>query len=460
LGLLLITVPLTSVVIVKHRAVLKDRYGAFPLGHEDMVDEAKLAGVSYTIRQYQWGTIEPEQDVFDYTMVDDEYFNVLKPNGMGEIMIIRTGQCWATDNEDDSTFHRPLTEFASAPPLDYNDYYDFVYNLVDHFVGEIDHFIIENDPLTLFSWYGTPEEYKQLVSFAYQAAKDANPNCTIIANKFPAMSFGYIIATDLYESGLHQAAMNFWNGYFSRRLERFQVDSLEELLIWLNSDIGLWTVNFTDVIMMADQAENLNMMAFNYYLHYDYIDEIVGWLRFKMAENGYQKNLVDLEHGVKDERLVVSDTTAAHELVKGFTIVQSFGVCNLGYYPFALDTSSLNYWIHSPMYDLTYEEIRPSYYSYTTFTDHFNNFHLFHDKQISFYKRYMFKDLRSLLVELEVIWSDSVDTTVTLPFPESSDLAVITNCFGDSVDSIPNVSDSLIISVDTEPKFLRWIWTD
>ena len=81
-------------VIVNHHSILlKDRYRAFPIGTEEMANEVKAAGLSSTIRLYRWGDIEVTQDSFDSSLIDYEYFYVLMPNGLNEIMLIDTGQC-------------------------------------------------------------------------------------------------------------------------------------------------------------------------------------------------------------------------------------------------------------------------------------------------------------------------------------------------------------------------------
>lgn len=456
LGFILFAMPLAP-EIRKHHDVIKGRYGGFPIGAADLADDMSAAGISNAIRVYRWDQVEISQDIFDFSLVDYEYYDVMKPNGIEEIMMIRTGQGWATDTSFDSTLGIPIPEESSAPPLNYNEYYDFIFALVDHFKGDVDRFIIENDPLTLYCWYGTASEYKQLVATANQAAKDANPSCTIMANKFPAMSFAYLIAYDLYEGGMYQQAVNFWNGYFSRRDERFQVEDLSELLLYLNSNFGVWLRNFVDETMMPDQAENVDIIVFNYYLHYNYIDEVVAWLNYKMQENGYRKTLLDLEHGVKDERNVVSDSLAAEELVKGYAIVHSLDIPQVGWYPFALDTLTHNYYILQLMYDLTYERFLPPYYAMRTFSDHIGPAHFFCEKQISYYSRYSYKDKLRHSIDRDIVWSDEAETTIVIPFSDAFQSLIVTDYIGSHSDTIPRNGDSVAVEVGRKPKFLKWI---
>jgi hypothetical protein len=453
--LLITSAPLLAVVN-SQPASLGGRFGIWLLGDDSLTDDVVDAGMSYMIKQYRWEQIEPAQDLFGFQNVDEWYEAVLDPHDLTGVLIIRTGQCWATDNSYDPELGEEIDELASTPPLDYGDYYDLIYALVGHLKGRIEIFIIENDPITLKSWYGTPEEYVQLCGVAYQAAKDANPRCVVIANKVPAMSFGYLIARDLYEGGRFQDAIDFWNGYYGRRDEQFQVDSLGELLNWLNSDFGLWTEHFAEVMMTPEQAQHLDAIGFNYYLHYDYIDDVVQWLKAKMEEKGFYRPLLDLEHGVKDERLVVSDFVASEELVKAYAILQAEGIRNLSWYPFTIDTSSHNVEYLKPMYDFQTSEFLPPYYAMKTLSEYFEEYHTFESVEAPSFTRYSFRNLLTERVDLEIIWNEAGDMTLTLPFPSFSQLATVSDHLGISVDSVRNETGTLEIEVGVAPTFIRW----
>jgi len=436
---------------------LPGMFGIYQLGDDPFLTEkATQAGISYVIKHYRWEQIEPEQGLFRFTGIDEWYDEVLEPNGLSGAVILRTGQCWATDNAYDSTLGGPLHELASAPPLDYDDYYDMIYTLAEHMKGRIDVFVIENDPVTKFAWYGTPEEFKHLTRVAYEAARAANARCTIIGHKLPAMGFGYLIARDLVEQGLITEAIEFWNGYYLRRDESFQVSSAGELMNWLESDFGLWLVNFTNEIMMKDQAENMDAMAFNYYLHSAYIEQVVDWLRSRMEENGYYRPLLDLEHGVKDEREIISDITAAEDLIKGYIIMQSLGIRQISWYPFAIDSSGHNYEYLKPMYDLETSEFLPVYHAMKTLSDHFDYYDFFSGRYGDTYSRYSFENIEKGYVDLDVIWTDSLETSVTIPYPPGTNLAVISDCTGVILDSIPKTTNTLSIDVDESPRLIRW----
>jgi hypothetical protein len=430
-------------------------FGINMLAEDEHAEDVDNGGMKYIVLTARWEQIEQEQDEFNSQFLDNFYNDVLEPNDLSCILIVRTGQCWATDNSYDPELGVPLSEFASTPPLDYDDYYQFIYTIVEYLKGKIDFFVIENDFLTLQSWYGTPEEYVQLCGVAYQAAKAANPHCVIIGNKFPAMGFSFLIARELYESGAHQEAIDFWNGYSERRSENYQVHSLEELLERLNSDFGLWTEYFADVTMTREQAQNMDVIGYNYYLHYDFIDEVIGWFLEKMEVNGFYRPLFDLEHGVKDDRLVVSDEVAAQELVKGYVITQSLGVRYISWYPFSIDTTLHNADFLKPMYDLYEAEYFPAYYAMQNLSEHISKYHFFESVEGYSYSRYRFKSVITEQADIEVVWADGSETTLNIPFPPFASRAFVTNYTG-SETIVYEDTDTLRIDVGIEPKFIKW----
>jgi hypothetical protein len=433
-------------------------FGAWNVGEDAYADEVSDAGMSYVCRPFRWEQIEPQQDSFRFIEIDQWYQNVLEPNNQTAILLVRTGQCWATNNNYDPELGVPLDELASTPPLAYIDYYDYVHSLVDHLEGRIDHFIIEDDPLTKVSWYGTPEEYKLLVGVAYLAAKNANPTCTIIGNKFPAMAFGHLISRDLLREGRIQDAIDFWNGYYSRRAEVYQVDNLSELLDRLNTDYSEWLDNFAGVIMQPDMAENLDVIGYNYYMHYDYIDEVVAWLSMKMKNNGFSLPLWDLEHGIKDERDEVSDFLAAKELVKGYVLTLARDIPHVSWYPFAIDSSSHNFEKLHPMYDAANEEKLAPFVSMQVLADHVTPLHHIHDTTEGDYRRFGFINRRIQRVDLDVIWSDVFDQNMEIPFRGAAEAAVVTHFFGTAVETIPNVNGRLTIRVNDAPRYIQWLF--
>jgi hypothetical protein len=71
-----------------------------------------------------------------------------------------------------------------APPDNLNDYGDYVYAVVRRYRGQISHYQIWNEPNIYPEWGDQPvdpEAYVELLRIAYQRAKEADPDCVVIA---------------------------------------------------------------------------------------------------------------------------------------------------------------------------------------------------------------------------------------------------------------------------------------
>lgn len=71
-----------------------------------------------------------------------------------------------------------------APPDNLEDYGDFVHAVVDRYRGRIRYYQIWNEPNIYPEWGDQPvdpEAYVDLLRIAYQRAKEADPNCVVIA---------------------------------------------------------------------------------------------------------------------------------------------------------------------------------------------------------------------------------------------------------------------------------------
>jgi len=74
--------------------------------------------------------------------------------------------------------------WTMAPPDDPNDFGDFVWTVVDRYKGRIRYYQIWNEPNIYPEWGdqpASPEAYTELLEIAYRRAKEADPNCVILA---------------------------------------------------------------------------------------------------------------------------------------------------------------------------------------------------------------------------------------------------------------------------------------
>jgi hypothetical protein len=129
-----------------------------------------------------------------------------------------------------------------APPDDYADYGDFVYAVVSRYKGRIRYYQIWNEPNIYPEWGdqpANPRAYVELLKVAYRRAKEADPDCVIIAAGLAQTTeetppeFGPRNVSDLlflermYDAGLHghfdimgAQVYGLWTGPYDRRISR------------------------------------------------------------------------------------------------------------------------------------------------------------------------------------------------------------------------------------------------
>ncbi len=124
--------------------------------------------------------------------------------------------------------------WSLGPPDDFEDYGDFVYAVVSRYRGQIRYYQIWNEPNIYPEWGNQPvdpEAYVRLLQIAYRRAKEADPDCVIIAAGLaqttelgPRNLSDLIYLERMYEAGVQgyfdvMGAMVYglWTGPLDRR---------------------------------------------------------------------------------------------------------------------------------------------------------------------------------------------------------------------------------------------------
>ncbi len=132
--------------------------------------------------------------------------------------------------------------WSMAPPDDYADFGDFVYAVVSRYKGRIRYYQIWNEPNIYPEWGDQPADpagYVELLRIAYERAKEADPDCIVIAAGLAQTTeetppeFGPRNMSDLlylekmYEAGVQGAfdimgaqLYGLWTGPYDRRVGR------------------------------------------------------------------------------------------------------------------------------------------------------------------------------------------------------------------------------------------------
>ncbi|MDO8671272.1 MAG: hypothetical protein Q7O66_07555 [Dehalococcoidia bacterium] len=142
---------------------------------------AKDAGIGWVKQMFAWEEIEPSKDRFwdeRYRKSTwdkfDEAVSLSEKYGLRIIARLDRPPAWARADNSEST----------SPPKDFNDYGNFVYNIVNRYKGRIQYYQIWNEPNLGSEWgKNTPSasQYVELLKIAYKRAKEADPNVVILA---------------------------------------------------------------------------------------------------------------------------------------------------------------------------------------------------------------------------------------------------------------------------------------
>lgn len=104
----------------------------------------------------------------------DQIVDLCQEYGLNLIARLDTSPEWA----------RPGNPKLETPPDNFEDFGDFVYNIVSRYKGKVKYYQIWNEPNWSFEWGGKDidaAEFVKLLKIAYRRAKQADPNVVIIA---------------------------------------------------------------------------------------------------------------------------------------------------------------------------------------------------------------------------------------------------------------------------------------
>ncbi len=157
-----------------------------PAKREQTVRLAKEAGFHWLRQEFPWQDIEihGKGDFTDRRNPTarsswekyDEIVDLADKYGMELIVRISTPPSWTRAKGDEvGTF---------APPDDYEDFGDFVYQVVSRYKGRVKFYQLWNEPNIYPEWGSysiSPEDYTRLLKTGATRAREADPNVVIIA---------------------------------------------------------------------------------------------------------------------------------------------------------------------------------------------------------------------------------------------------------------------------------------
>lgn len=126
-------------------------------------------GAGWARQDFWWSVVEPEKGRFEWEDVD-RAVDAYQKAGINLFVILCYGSAWADGK-------------APATDQDIADFGEYVYQMVNRYKGKVQAWEIWNEPNILPFWAPAPdpEIYTKLLREAYTRAKQADPNCYIVA---------------------------------------------------------------------------------------------------------------------------------------------------------------------------------------------------------------------------------------------------------------------------------------
>ena len=186
----------------------------------------------------QWYEIEPENNTWTFELVDALLDQV--KNRHDVLISVYSSSEWGAEGVG-----------KGFPPLDQQEYYEFIYNLVEHCQGKIKYWQRDTEPATPKHWSALrAADYVTTQETFYKAVKAADPEATVIGVGHPGAF-----------NGDNPAGQTFY-----------------EYLLYHGRDY----FDIVDVRLYLDPYT---------------IPTRVQWFKNKMADYGYSKPLVSTEYG-------------------------------------------------------------------------------------------------------------------------------------------------------------------
>jgi hypothetical protein len=153
-----------------------------PWKRQRTVEMAQRAGIGWAKQEFSWSEIEPlRQGEFVNPVTQesswakfDEIVDLYRSYGIQVIARLDRAPAWA----------RPPDSRPETPPLDMEDFGDFVYAFVEHYSGRVQYIQIWNEPNIYPEWgeqAADPAGYVEMLSIAFDRAKDADPDVYVLS---------------------------------------------------------------------------------------------------------------------------------------------------------------------------------------------------------------------------------------------------------------------------------------
>jgi polysaccharide biosynthesis protein PslG len=116
-----------------------------------MLDRVAAAGMAWIRVDFNWVTMEPARGVYDWTLTDTVVTEA-RAHGLNIYATLAYSPAWANGGQAPNT-----------PPLNADDWYNFVYETVSRYRDQVQHWGMWNEPNFKAFWSGSVTEYLQMI---------------------------------------------------------------------------------------------------------------------------------------------------------------------------------------------------------------------------------------------------------------------------------------------------------
>ena len=164
------------------------------------------AGFTWIKQMFQWNYIEGKGKGQYEWHEPDRIVEAARKHDLKILARVDITPAWARPPDADKTLH--------GPPVNFQDYGDFLRDLAARYRGQIQAYQIWNEPNLMREWGGAPPDpvqYTALLKVAYEAIKASDPNAIVIsAGLSPTTASGAYAMPDveflqkMYDAGAGQ----------------------------------------------------------------------------------------------------------------------------------------------------------------------------------------------------------------------------------------------------------------
>ena len=124
-----------------------------------------------------WKDLEPRKGVWDFSRLD-ALVALGQKNKVDMILPLALTPQWASQRPNEPSAYTPG---AAAPPVNINDWIDYVQAVATRYKGRIAYYEMWNEMNTTATWTGTTTEIVSLQTAAYTAIKSVDPDAKFIS---------------------------------------------------------------------------------------------------------------------------------------------------------------------------------------------------------------------------------------------------------------------------------------